>query len=98
MECLGCLMCLGCLECLAPGVWVVVTLPYWGAIPWGARPPTWHPTIFNLAGPLANPARPAVQLIGTVAEATAQVIAEAMQLLGTERALGPWWWGRAGHR
>jgi len=47
-------------------------------------------TIFNLAGPLANPARPAVQLIGTVAEATAQVIAEAMQLLGTKRALVVW--------
>ncbi len=47
-------------------------------------------TIFNLAGPLANPARPAVQLIGTVTEATAHVVAEAMVLLGTERALVVW--------
>jgi anthranilate phosphoribosyltransferase len=44
-------------------------------------------TIFNLAGPLANPCRPSRQLIGVAAWPTAAVIAEALSLLGVERAL-----------
>jgi anthranilate phosphoribosyltransferase len=44
-------------------------------------------TIFNLAGPLANPCRPSRQLIGVAAWPTAAVIAEALTLLGVERAL-----------
>jgi anthranilate phosphoribosyltransferase len=44
-------------------------------------------TIFNLAGPLANPCRPAKQIIGVTDERTAHIIAEAMTRLGTRRAL-----------
>jgi anthranilate phosphoribosyltransferase len=44
-------------------------------------------TIFNLAGPLANPCRPARQLIGAASWATATVLAEALTLLRVERAL-----------
>jgi anthranilate phosphoribosyltransferase len=42
-------------------------------------------TIFNLAGPLANPCRPACQLIGVADPATAAIIAEAAHLLGVRR-------------
>ncbi len=44
-------------------------------------------TIFNLAGPLANPCRPARQVIGAADDRTARVIADALALLGVERAL-----------
>ena len=44
-------------------------------------------TIFNLAGPLANPCRPRKQLIGVTDERTAHVIVEAVKLLGAERTL-----------
>ncbi len=42
-------------------------------------------TIFNLAGPLANPVRPIRQVIGTTDEKTAHLIAEALRLLGAGR-------------
>ena len=44
-------------------------------------------TIFNLAGPLANPCRPSRQVVGVTNEATAQVIAGALTLLGVERSI-----------
>ncbi len=44
-------------------------------------------TIFNLMGPLANPARVTRQLIGIARPDYATVYAEAMTLLGTETAL-----------
>ena len=44
-------------------------------------------TIFNLMGPLANPAHATRQLIGTARPAYAAVYAEAMELLGAETAL-----------
>src|ERR1043165_2659573 len=45
-------------------------------------------TVFNLAGPLANPCRPRRQLIGVTDERTAHVVSEAIKGLGSERALG----------
>ncbi|GDY14077.1 anthranilate phosphoribosyltransferase [Planctomycetota bacterium] len=44
-------------------------------------------TIFNLAGPLANPCRPTRQLIGVVDQQTAAVVCDAIAILGTEAAL-----------
>ena len=44
-------------------------------------------TIFNLIGPLANPARPSRQLIGVGKFEVARLLAEAMALLGCERAI-----------
>ena len=44
-------------------------------------------TIFNLMGPLANPARATRQLIGIARPDYATVYAEAMELLGAETAL-----------
>jgi anthranilate phosphoribosyltransferase len=44
-------------------------------------------TIFNLAGPLANPCRPSKQVIGVTDEKTAHIICSAIQQLGCERAL-----------
>ena len=44
-------------------------------------------TIFNLMGPLANPARVTRQLIGIARPDYAPVYAEALELLGTEAAL-----------
>lgn len=44
-------------------------------------------TIFNLAGPLANPCRPTRQVVGVTREATAQVVAGALTLLGIERGI-----------
>ena len=44
-------------------------------------------TIFNLMGPLANPARTTRQLIGIARPDYASVYAEAMELLGAETAL-----------
>ncbi|MDO8631574.1 MAG: anthranilate phosphoribosyltransferase, partial [Phycisphaerales bacterium] len=43
------------------------------------------PTLFNLVGPLCNPARPAFQVIGTFSESAAQTLAEATLRLGTRR-------------
>ncbi|MFM2091933.1 MAG: hypothetical protein RLZZ127_2422 [Planctomycetota bacterium] len=43
-------------------------------------------TVFNLAGPLANPARPSRQVIGVPDAATAAVVADAVARLGVERA------------
>lgn len=44
-------------------------------------------TIFNLLGPLANPAGVSRQLVGVPSPALIPLYAEAMALLGTERAL-----------
>ena len=44
-------------------------------------------TVFNLAGPLANPWRPCRQLIGCSRTHTAEVVAETATRLGLERAL-----------
>jgi anthranilate phosphoribosyltransferase len=44
-------------------------------------------TIFNILGPLANPARCKYQLIGVYDRALVQPIAEALAKLGSERAL-----------
>ncbi len=47
-------------------------------------------TVFNLAGPLANPCRPRRQLIGVIDERTARVVASALVALGSERACVVW--------
>ena len=44
-------------------------------------------TVFNLLGPLTNPAGAQVQLIGAPSEQAARIMAEALCELGTERAL-----------
>ncbi len=44
-------------------------------------------TIFNVAGPLANPCRPVRQVVGVANERTAQVIITALKTLGTQRAV-----------
>jgi anthranilate phosphoribosyltransferase len=44
-------------------------------------------TIFNLIGPLSNPANIDFQVIGTADPARVQVLAEALKLLGRKRAL-----------
>jgi len=44
-------------------------------------------SIFNLLGPLANPARAPRQLLGVYASALVPVVAETLARLGTERAL-----------
>jgi len=44
-------------------------------------------TIFNLVGPLANPAAPAVQLIGVPSPALCMTIAKVLQMMGSRRAL-----------
>lgn len=43
-------------------------------------------TIFNLVGPLVNPARPSLQLLGTTSLATAEKIVAALKMLGATRA------------
>jgi anthranilate phosphoribosyltransferase len=43
-------------------------------------------TLFNLVGPLANPARPDFQLVGTSNERQADLMAEALARLGVRRA------------
>jgi len=47
-------------------------------------------TIFNLAGPLANPARPRCQVVGVTNEHTGRVIAEALSRLAVQRAVVVW--------
>lgn len=47
-------------------------------------------SIFNLAGPLANPAHISHQIIGCINERTAEVLAEALQILGTQHACVVW--------
>ncbi len=44
-------------------------------------------TIFNLAGPLANPARPARLLLGCAKPEQGPLLAETLRLLGTQRTL-----------
>lgn len=46
-----------------------------------------HPTIFNLLGPLANPAGAGYQLIGVGRPELRPLLAEAVALLGTRRTL-----------
>jgi anthranilate phosphoribosyltransferase len=43
-------------------------------------------TLFNLVGPLANPARPGLQLVGVPAVREAELVAKALTKLGTTRA------------
>ncbi|MBL4884800.1 MAG: anthranilate phosphoribosyltransferase [Planctomycetaceae bacterium] len=43
-------------------------------------------TIFNLLGPLTNPARAEFQLIGTIRDSFAEKLAHALAMLGTTRA------------
>lgn len=43
-------------------------------------------TLFNLVGPLANPARPEYQLVGVAGESQADLVASALSALGIERA------------
>lgn len=45
------------------------------------------PTIFNMLGPLTNPAGAAYQMIGVGKPELAPLLAEALQMLGTRRAL-----------
>ena len=44
-------------------------------------------TVFNLLGPLVNPARPPILLVGVYDPALCSVIADTLALLGCERAL-----------
>jgi anthranilate phosphoribosyltransferase len=44
-------------------------------------------TLFNLLGPLANPARPPVMLVGVYDPSLCTVVAETLGMLGCERAL-----------
>ncbi len=46
-----------------------------------------HPTIFNLLGPLTNPAGAAVQLLGVGREHLHRMMSEALCLLGTQRSV-----------
>lgn len=44
-------------------------------------------TIFNILGPLANPAQPAIQLLGVYSPELCLPLAQTLQKLGTERAM-----------
>lgn len=47
-------------------------------------------TVFNLIGPLANPARPQLQLVGVAARERVEPTAHALRLLGTRHAFVVW--------
>ncbi|MEO1128621.1 MAG: anthranilate phosphoribosyltransferase [Planctomycetota bacterium] len=53
----------------------------------GPRKSLGFPTIFNLLGPLTNPAGAERQLLGVYAEDKAALVAEALQRLGAARAI-----------
>ena len=53
----------------------------------GVRRAIGIPTIFNLLGPLTNPARVRRQVIGVPKEELTETIAEALKMLGAERAM-----------
>lgn len=55
-----------------------------------ARKAAGRRTIFNLAGPLSNPASPSHQVTGCIDRRTAQVVAGALEHLGRKRALVIW--------
>lgn len=44
-------------------------------------------TVFNLLGPLTNPARASAQVVGVYAESLVEKLAQALKLLGLKRAL-----------
>ena len=44
-------------------------------------------TLFNILGPLVNPARPAIMLVGVYDPALCHPVAQALRLLGCERQL-----------
>lgn len=44
-------------------------------------------TVFNILGPLVNPARPSIQLLGVYSAALCLPIAQALSLLGVKRAM-----------
>ena len=46
-----------------------------------------HPTIFNLIGPLCNPANAPFQVLGAGRGETRQLLAEALAMLGTQRSI-----------
>jgi len=46
-----------------------------------------HPTIFNLLGPLCNPAGAQFQVLGAGRSETRETIAKALALIGTERSI-----------
>ncbi|MEL7497251.1 MAG: anthranilate phosphoribosyltransferase [Planctomycetota bacterium] len=46
-----------------------------------------HPTIFNLLGPLCNPAQAPFQILGAGRGETRETIAKALAMLGTQRSL-----------
>jgi len=52
-----------------------------------ARKNVGGPTIFNLLGPLLNPANPKMQIIGTSFKEQMKLIAEASKLLGKKRVM-----------
>ncbi len=44
-------------------------------------------TLFNILGPLVNPAKPSIQLLGVYHQDLCRPMAEALKLLGTKRAM-----------
>ena len=53
----------------------------------GARRLADRRTIFNMAAPLCNPARPACQVVGTPTRDNAEVLAETLRRLGRQRSI-----------
>ena len=76
----GCLRATGFLFLLATGLHPAMRgiAPVRRALPFR--------TIFNLVGPLSNPAGAAAQVVGVYAESRIPVVAEALRLLGTRHA------------